>query len=793
MALTDDLKLAFRSLAKHRGFALMATVTLALGVGACTSIFSVFEGVLLAPLPYADAQQIVSLTTRWLDTGRASQRVTGGDLVDLNKRSDLFSAISSYAGGEMGVQMRGKAEFSGVFFVNDGFFRIFGVQPVAGRLFRTEDATRAAVVSEGFARRQFGSAGRAVGQTLRVENAAYEIAGVAPDAMRFPDRADIWICGPAVPANLNRTAFNYKAIAKLRPDVSRERAQAGLTALAANLAREYPQSNRTKTFTATALRDQLAGPVKTTLWWLLASAGLLLLLACANVSNLMLARASARAREIAICVALGASRAQILRQTLAESLLIALAGGALGAVLAFNLTDVLLALAPVGMLRLEHVQVNPMVLAFALLASMVASLVAGLSPAWQTSRVDVHAALKQGYGRGVVGGQHKRLRQGLAIAQVAVAVVLAVGAGLLGRSLAALGEVAMGFQPERLLVMYAHAPAATEAEYVEVTRMFARLLPELGALPGVRGVAAAMGLPAGRYGSNGMYQVGGRLELKPEAGFRLASAGYFHVMGVPLLSGREFAESDVFESEPVVVISQTVAAQVFPGTDPLNQRLRCGLDRDVWMRVVGVVGDVRPEPGTPAGPELYMPLAQHPYHANEVQVVLRAEGETAPLVEAVRTTVRRGRPDLAMTFTNMERMLADSTAAPRFRSWLAGTFAGLALLLAMAGVYGVISYLVNLRRAEVGLRLALGAMPLEVAWLVLRSAGGVLAAGLAIGLGLAVTGGEVMRGFLFDVRAVDALTYAGVAALMGVAVLLATAGPAWRAARVSPMETLRED
>ena len=793
MAFTDDLKLAFRSLAKHRGYALMAAGTLALGVGACTSIFSVFEGVVLAPLPYAGAQQIVSVTTRWQDTGRSTPRVTGGDLVDLNKRSDLFTAISSYYGGEMGVQMQGKADFAGVYFVNDGFFRVFGVQPLAGRLFVPEDAKRAAVVSEGFAQRQFGSADRTIGQTLRVENAAYEIAGVAPDTMRFPDKVDIWLCGPPDPKNVNRTAFNYRVVAKLRPEISVEQAQAGLAALAANLAREFPQSNKNKTFAAVALRDQIAGPVKTTLWWLLASAGLLLLLACANVSNLMLARASARAREIAVCVALGASRAQIVRQTLAESVLLAIAGGALGAVLAYVLTDVLLALAPAGLLRLDHVQVNPMVLGFSLLASLTASVIAGLSPAWQASRVDVHAALKQGYGRGVVGGHHKRLRQGLAVAQVAVAVMLAVGAGLLGRSLAALGEVALGFQPERLLVMYAHAPAGTDAEYVEVTRMFARLLPELGALPGVHGVAAAMGLPAGRYGSNGYYQVDGRQDLKPEAGFRLASAGYFHVMGVPLLSGREFAAADVFESEPVAVISKTLAAQVFPGRDPLNQRLRCGLDRDVWMRVVGVVGDVRPEPGTPAGPELYMPLAQHPAYANEVQVVFRTDGEAAPLVEAIRATVRRGRPDLAMSFTSMDRMLADSTAAPRFRSWLAGSFAALALLLAMAGVYGVISYLVNLRRAEVGLRLALGAMPSEVAWMVLRSAGAVLSAGLALGLSLAVAGGEVMRGFLFDVRAVDGRTYAAVAALMAVAVLLATAGPAWRAARVSPMETLRED
>jgi len=793
MALTDDFKFAFRSLSKHRGYALMAAGTLALGVGACTSIFSVFEGVLLAPLPYAEPQQIVSLTTRWQDTGRVSPRVTGGDLVDLNKRADLFSAISSYYGGEMGVQLQGKADFAGVYFVNDGFFRVFAVQPLAGRLFRAEDAQRAAVVSEGFARRQFGSAERAVGKNLRVENVAYEIAGVAPDTMRFPDKSDVWLCGPAAPLNVNRTAFNYRAVARLRSDVPLEKAQAALDALGTNLAREYPQSNKNKTFAAVPLRDQLAGPVKTTLWWLLASAGLLLLLACANVSNLMLARASARTRELAVCTALGASRAHILRQTLAESTLLALAGGVLGAMLAYNFTDLLLALAPEGILRLDHVSVNPVVLGFALLASLAASIVAGLSPAWQASRVDVHTALKQGHGRGVVGGQHRRLRQALAVAQVAVAVVLAVGAGLLGRSLAALSVVTMGFQPERLMVMYAHAPAGTEAEYVEVTRMFARLLPELAALPGVRGAGAAMGLPAGRYGSNGYYQVEGRQDIKPEAGFRLTSAGYFHVMGVPLLQGREFAESDVFEAEPVAVISKSLAAQVFPGEDPLNKRLRCGLDRDVWMRVVGVVGDVRPDPATPAGPELYMPLPQHPFMANEVTVVLRTAGETAPLVEAVRATVRRGRPGLAMSFTSMDRLLADTKAAPRFRGWLAGVFAALALLLAMAGVYGVISYLVHLRRAEVGLRLALGAMPLEVAWIVLRGAGGLLAAGLVIGLGLAVAGGEVMRGFLFDVQAVDARTYAGVAVMMALAVLLATAGPAWRASRVSPMDTLRED
>lgn len=790
------LRYALRSLARNRGFTFLAVATLALGIGSCTSIFSVVEGILLAPLPYPDSSRIVSLVTRWQDTGRLSPRVSGGDFVNLREDTRSFEAVSLYWGGELGVQMRDSAEFAGVFLVNPAFFRVFGTVPVAGSIFTDSQPGRAAVVSAAFAQRNFGSPQRAVGQTLRVENAAYEITAVVPASLRFPAKTDVWLRSPYTPENLNRTAFNYRAVAKLRPGVPLHQAQAGLDLLAANLQKLEPASNRNKTFNAIPLRDQLAGPVRTTLWFLLASVALLLLIACANVSNLLLARAAARSREIAVRVAMGASRAQLLRQLFIESLVLAALGGLFGVVLAYSLTRLLPALAPAGLLRLEAVHVNVPVLAFAFLVSAASSLLFGLGPAWHATRVDLNTALKQGSGKGLPGTGSHRFRQALAITQIALAVILAMGAGLMGRSLAALGETALGFAPDRLLVMYAHAPAATENEYVAVTRLFAGLLPELQSLPGVRSAAAAMGLPAGRYGSNGMYAVEGRHEFRPgeqlpEAGFRLASPGYFSTLGVPLLRGREFAPGDLFESQPVVIVSQALARETFPGDDPLGRRIKCGLDRDVWMTVVGVVGDVRPSPAEAPGPELYMPLAQHPVMANEVQVVLRAGLQPESLTGAVREVVRRRNPSIAVSFTTMDRMLAESTSAPRFRTWLAGAFASLALLLAMAGIYGVIAFLVAQRTAEVGLRMALGARPADIGRLVVGQAARLIMLGLAAGIAVSLAAGSLIRSLLYQVQPLDAWTYAIVSLLVAGAVLAAAAGPAVRAARISPIEALR--
>ena len=436
-------------------------------------------------------------------------------------------------------------------------------------------------------------------------------------------------------------------------------------------------------------------------------------------------------------------------------------------------------------------------LAFAIAASLVSSVVFGLAPAWESARVEVADALKQGGTRGVVGGSH-RLRSGLVVAEIALSFVLAIGAGLLFRSFVALTSVQMGFQSSGMLVMYAHAPAHALPEYLQVGRQFETALERVRHVPGVSAAAAAMGLPNGRYGSNGSYAVEGvhhfdSGERLPQAGFRLASPGYFGAMGVPLVQGRDFTGQDVYDAPFVAIVSAALAREVFPKGDAIGRRIQLGLDSFNWCTIVGIVGDVRPEPGTAPGPEIYMPLEQHPYHGNEVEFVVRTSVAPGAVTGAVRKEVQALLPETAMEFTTMDALLSDSVATPRFRTVLVGVFAALALLLAMAGVYGVMTHITAERTAEMGVRLALGATPGDVMRLILVRAGLLALAGLAIGAAASVVLSRALGSMLFGLQATDGATYAAVLAAVGLTTIAAAAAPAWRAGKINPVEAMREE
>ena len=801
MSLLQDLTHAVRALAKNPGFATVAILTLALGIGANTAIFSIINGVLLSPLPYPDPDRIVAVSTFFKQTGATTPRLTGGDLVDIRADGQIFAALSSYNGGEMGVQLPGHAEFTGAYLVNPDFFRVFGVRPAYGRLFENDDQDRAAVISLPFAERYFGTGPAALGRAVRIENRSYEIVGVLPAGFQFPAEAQVWTPAPVTPDNLNRTAYNYRTVARLKSGVTLETAKAHLETIAARLAASSPDTNRNKSFVATPLRDQLVGPVRTTLYLLMGAVALVLLIACTNVADLMLARATARSREIAVRAALGAGRWHIVRPLLVESAVLALAGGALGLLLANIGTDLLIRVSSdrVPLPRLNDIHIDRLVLIFATAVSLASSLIFGLVPAWQATRVDLQDALKQGGARGLLGGRSPQLRNGLVIAQIALSFVLAVGAGLLMRSFVALNNTQLGFRTDGVLVMYAHAPAGTLDEQLGVGRLFERLFGEVAGLPGVKSVAGAMGLPTGQYGSNGYYAVEGKQvfapgQRLPHAGFRLASPGYFATMGIPLLNGREFSSRDEYGANFVAIISEALARETFPNEDPLGKRIQCGLDSPNWMTIVGVVGDVRQDSrASVPGPELYMPLKQHPYHANELQVVVRTAVEPGWLINAVRQKVRALNPEVAMKFTTLDAMVADSIARPRFRMLLISAFAGLALLLVMAGVYGVMSYVTTQRTAEFGLRAALGAAPGDLVSLVLKSAIQLAAVGLAIGILLSLAAGRAMASMLFGLKPADTLTYLAVLCAVTPVVLLAAAVPAGRAARIDPLTALREE
>ena len=790
---------AIRALRHEPGFVASAVFTLALGIAASTAMFGVFHAVLLAPLPYVDPGRVVAINTRWTDRVRLTPRVTGGDWIDLAGAHDVFESVARYHGGEVGVQLRDRAEWANTYWVSPNFFQVFDAAPIRGRAFTDADIDRAVVVSAEFALRVFGGADQAMGQVLRIDTHPYQVAGVMPPGFAFPAKGEIWVAAAALPENRNRSAFNYYCVAKIRSGASVDAAAARLDALALQLASAHVE-NRKKRFAAIPLRDNGTAGVRPTLWMLLAAVGLVLLISCGNVAHLMLARAATRSREFAIRTALGAGGWRIAGQVLAESAAIGFAGAVAGALLAWAGVRAAVALAPANLPRIADARLNLPVLGFALAISLAASLLFGMFPVWQALRTDVQESLKAASGRGVVGGR-AGLRNVLVACEIALSFTLAVGAGLLVRSMAELNAAPLGFRTEGMLVAYAHSPANTMPKMQASTRFFERALSELAQIPGVKSTAAAMGLPAGRYGSNGKYAVEGfditredLVQQLPEAGFRLTSAGYFATMGIPLIAGREFGPGDQYDAPFVAIVSESLARRSFPNQNPLGRKVICGLDSDKWMTIVGVVGEVRSDgPSQAPGLELYMPFPQHPVMANELQLVVRTAGNPETFAPAVVRKVRELNPEIALQTTTLETMVYDSVATPRFRAFLVGVFAGVALLLAMAGVYGVIAYLVAQRTGELGLRMALGCAPAGVVRMVLARAGWLAAAGLAAGAGLCAAGTRLISGMLYGVQATDAAGYAIAAAAIAVVTLAAAAVPAWRAARIDPAVALREE
>src|SRR5437879_2414119 len=737
----QDVRYALRVLTRQPGFLIVAVLTLALGIGANTAIFSVVKAVLLEPLAYREPGRIVAVQTLWTKTNHAGN-VSGGDYPDLVAEPSPFTAATRYAGGDLPVETGGQAEFVVAYGTDAGFTDVFQLKPAAGRLitpdeFRTKATV--AVVSEGFAVRHFGEANHAVGQVLHMEDSAMSIVGVLPAGFHFPLKAELWF--PLPWENTNRTAHNYRALALLKPGVTAEAARAHFAAVGARLQQAFPSTHKNKSFTATPLKDLFLERSRMTLWLLMGAVRLVLMVACANVANLLLARATARSREMALRAPLGAGRGRLVGQWLIESVLLSLAGGASGLVLAFAGVGALLRLAPPNLPRLEEIHVDIVALLFNLALSLGAAVLFGLWPALRAARVDLHDALKQGGTRGVLGGgRGEWVRGALVSAEVALALVLTLGAGLLFRSFLALSAVDLGYQTEGRLVLTASIPAKTEAQHIQAGATFERIFAALRQLPGVSAAAGVMGLPSGPYGSDGLYAVegmhdfsSGQFDRLPHAGFRLASHGYFAAMGVPLIAGRDFNERDLYEAEPVAIVSATLARQVFEREMPLGPRIKCGLERDVWMRVVGVVGDMRNDnPALPSGPELYMAYRQQPYHANDLHIVVRAQGDIST---AARKTIARIDPGIPVKVSTLEQFHSDAVALPRFRTLLLIVFAGVAAALATAGVYGVMSYVAAQRQAEMGVRIALGATGGDVVSILVGSAAKLAAIGLAGGLG----------------------------------------------------------
>ena len=800
MQLAQDIRYAFRQLRRNPGFALTAIVTLALGIGATTAVFSVVEQMLLRQLPYRDADHIVALRTFFTDKQHLNSRVTGGDYQDM--RSDpAFTEVAYYDGGQMGVQLPDHATFTQIEAVSPQFPDVFGVQAVAGALFRKGDASHQALVSEAFADAELGGAQTAVGKLLSVESESYQIVGVLPRSFDFPQKAKVWLGTSATPENINRDSYNYGAVARIRDTLDVEQTQLHLDVLSKRLAAQFPVSHAHVELRAVPLRDSLTGAVRTSLWLWLAAVGALLLIACANVAHLQLVRISAQEQALAVRSALGATRGRIVGVVLLEAAAVSVLGGLAGLLLSLPATRLLMHLLASQLPRTMSASPDLRLLGFCMLLAVLVTIMSAALPCWWAARRDPAAALSRGTRSGSAHRGTAVWRRGLLTLEIGLSFLLVTTSGLLLRTLQHIHETPLGFSAENRLVLYAHAPGRGLEQMQKRVVQLAQLTDQLRTLPGVLSAAQTMGLPAGQYGSNGNYAVASKGQTMAQAGlpwavFSLAGPGYFSTMHIPLLQGRDVTAADTYGSQPVAVISASLAHQSFGNSNPLGQQIVCGLDEDSMRgaTVVGVVGDVRQDsPADDPTPALYMPLAQHPYLANEVQIVLRTAAAPATLIPAVRQRVLATDATIATRFTTMDDALAAATEPQQLRGELLTAFAALALLLAAVGMYSVTSYTVAQQVREIGIRMALGADRTVVAREVMMTAGKSGLLGIGLGVLVSLEASRVLSRFLVGVTALDPVSYGIAACVLVAAAMLAALVPARRAASTEPMVALRTE
>ena len=797
----SDLKYAARLLLKQPAFTLIATLVLALGIGANTAIFSVVDAVLLRPLPYADQDRLVSVSTFWRKSG-VRGTMSAPDFHDYHDQATSFEDLAAYQRVETSVSVNGGADYAVVTRVTPEFFPLFRARAELGRLptdaEQRDGGPLTAVVSHAYWRRALGGDRSALGRTVKYAERLYTIVGVLPAEFRYPVGTDVWAPWWVVAETTSRSAHNYRAVGRLKPGVTLEQAQSEMETIAGQLERAYPSTNDGKGVAVDRILDQMVRNVRTTLTLIFGVVVVVLLIACANVSNLLLARATSRARELGIRAALGATRGRMVRQLVTESVLLAVLACGAGVLMAVWGIRGLVAIAPAGLPRLNEVTIDVRVLLFASAASLLASLIFGLAPALHASNGDLNDVLKQG-GRTTTGGGSGRTRAALIVFETAAAVVLVIGAGLLIRSFAALSRVDLGFRTERLLLADTAVPFADRETARGAVRFYQNLLPQLAAVPGVQSVAAVMGVPT-VVRSDGGYAIEGGLTFEqmgvrsPQAIFTVATPAYFATLGVPVLKGRDFSDGDTESAPLIAVINQALARASFADRDPLGHKIKCGLDGTGFMTIVGVVANVREvDPALPPQPQLYMPFQQHPLYATALTVVMRTASDPLLLSQTVAQKVRGVNGDVPVRLSTMDATLEQAVSTPWFRTVLLGLFACVALLLAMAGVYGVVSFTVSQRTSELGLRMALGAQPLEIVWLTLLSGLRFTVVGVAVGWIASLALARVLSSMLFSTSARDPLIFVAVPAALVVVASLASMAPAIRAARVDPAIALRAE
>jgi putative ABC transport system permease protein len=807
--LWQDLRFGARMLWKKPGFTLIAVITLALGIGANTAIFSVANAALLRPLPFQNPDELVMVWETAPKLGFPHNDVAPANFIDWRDQNQVFMQIAAFGGASLSLSGRGEPERIEGVRVSASLFPLLGVTPALGRVFNEQEdraeSQRVIVLSHSLWQRRFGGDAGIIGQSLTLDNRPYTVVGVMPAHFRFPGREqEFWLPMAFEPEEAAGRGDHYlNVVARLKPGVSRQRAQAEMDAIAARLQQQYPRTNTDHGVALVPLREEFAGAIRKPLLILMGVAGFVLLIACANLTNLLLARATERAAELTIRAALGASRLRLIRQLLTENILLALSGGAVGALLAIWGVDVLETLVLENLVQardLPSVEVDGRVLAFSATVSLLTGMAFGLAPALQVSRLNLTEALKEG-GRGGAGsGSRGRLRGALVVGEIALSLVLLTGAGLMIKSFYRLTGVDPGFQPDKALTMRMQLSGEKYGDPVKRRAFYDQLLQQVQSLPGVQSAGVITQLPLTTQGLLFSFSLEGQPPLPsanlPQAAFRVISQDYFRAMGIPLLRGRSFTPQDTADAQAVVIINRTMSERFWPGQEALGKRFKVGPSdgSNPWFVVIGVVGDVRQSSLDQAlRPEMYVShLQDRRFFAIPRDLVVRTAGDPLAMTATVRAEIWMLDKDLPLfRVRTMEQILSASVAGQRFNMLLLSVFAALALLLAAVGIYGLMSYVTAQRTREIGIRLALGAHARDVLRLVMKQGLVLTISGVAVGMAGAFALTRVMAGLLFEVSVTDPATFTLIAALLTLVALLACWIPARRATKVDPMIALR--
>lgn len=793
---------AFRELLRSRSFTIAVLLTLAIGIGLNTAIFTLVDSVLLRPLGYRDADRIYGINTRFIDENRAIPSLGGDDYADLAAQVPVFESTAYYQYGDDGIQIDGHSYYLSLANVSPRFGDVLGVQPVAGRLLHDEPDGSEILLSAAFARDRFGTAQAALGHRVDYGHRAYTVVGVLPDGFSFPGKTVVWVQSPARPAWPSRTSYSQQVVARIRPGVSAQQIDAALALFSSHLQAAFPE-DRQKAIVAEPLQNQIVGKIRPMLRLLMGSVGVVLLIVCANIGNLQLVRSLRRQREAAIRSALGATSSAILGRAFYESLLLAAAGCAAALLVAWAALHLFLVLAPQNLPRLADVHLNREVLVFSFAISFLTMAATAVLPAWRFCRAQPTSALKQEQTNTSESRRSRRLRDGLIVAQVALTLTLVVVSVVLVRQLMQQSVRALGFTASHLIVLDSHAPELPEGQEARGLPRLQSMLDTLAAQPGVRSVGAISGVPMGSGASNVAYAIRGRSEFTesnaeslPWADIAPVTPGYFRTMEIPLVAGRLLNDDDTASHARVLVISQELAQKQFPGENPVGKQIMCGYDvahdKEQWWTIVGVVGSVRQNsPASQFSETFYVPIAQHAARASDMALVVRTETDPASLAASLEQTLAHQFPQVAVHSTTMLEAVGESQRTQRFRMILFACFSAVSILLAAVGIYGVAAYSVTQRRFEFALRFALGAQRSQVAGLTLRHGLLVSAAGVVLGLGLCFTLLRIVSNLLGQIPVLDPLSCAlaalGVLAVATAAVLI----PSLRAAQVDPMRMLR--